>query len=267
MHRFSLSVSATTVLVMFVAALSVSADTKKLSQEQRRELLRGLTAEWATAKIVLPVSKKPLPFDSLGTWDEAAWKDANYKNGPAARPGDMVQITKVDVDDDKITLQFNDGSKKGSFLDHVQIGGSAQTAPLSRPKTNSAAGTSIQINFPDSIGTIDAAGVKKILAGALDFDKHSAVETYIESLPAPIQEAIKAQKVIPGMDREQVLMSLGPALRHVRETKDDVDYEEWIYGRAPGVIKFIKFAGAKVDSVKEYYAGINGNTVEPGSIK
>ncbi|MEP6961202.1 MAG: hypothetical protein ABI995_03945 [Acidobacteriota bacterium] len=258
--------SVAVTMVLLLAAISASADTKKLTQEQRRELLRGLTAEWAIAKIVLPVSKKALPFDSLGTRDEEVWKDANYKNGPAARPGDMVQITKVGVDDDKITLEFNDGSKKGSFWDHVQVGGSAGAAPISRPKTNAAAGTSIEIKFPDSIGNIDATGVKKILSTILDFDKHSAVETYMESLPAPIQEAIKAQQAIVGMDREQVALAMGPALRHVRETKDDVDYEDWIYGKAPGIITFVKFANSKVASVEKFYAGSNGNTVETAPI-
>ena len=263
--RFSATCSIATVLL---AAASLQADTKKLTQEQRRELVRGLTAEWAIAKIVVPVSKKALPFDSLGGWDEEVWRDENYKNGPAARPGDMVQVTKVDVDDDKIKIELNDGSKKGSFWDRVQIGTGNQTTPITRPKTNAMAGASIEIRFPDSIGEVDSAGVKKILAKVLDFDKHSAIESYIDSLPEPIREAIKAQKVIEGMDREQVMMSLGSPVSKSRETKDDVDYEDYIYGKAPGVIRFVRFAGAKVESVKEFYVGINASTADnSGPIK
>ncbi len=249
-------------------AAGLQADTKKLSQEQRREIVRGLTAEWATAKIVLPVSKKPLPFDSLGGWDEEAWMNENYRNGPAARPGDMVQITKVEVDEDKIKIEINDGSKEGSFWDRVQIGTGNQTAPVTRPKTNAMAGASIEIKFPDSIGDTDATGVKKILAKVLDFDKHTAVESYIDSLPEPVREAIKAKKAIVGMDREQVLMALGTPVSKSRETKEDVDYEDFIYGKPPGIMRFVKFAGAKVVSVQEYYAGINGSTMDnAGPIK
>lgn len=263
MWRFSAS-----MLAVLLAAASLHADTKKLSQEQRRELVRGLTAEWATAKIVVPVSKKPLPFDSLGGWDEEVWKHENYRNGPAARPGDMVQITKVEVDDDKIKIELNDGSKKGSFWDHVQIGGTATSAPVTRPKTNAVAGSSIEIKFPDSIGSIDAAGVKKILAKVLDFDKHSSVENYIDTLPEPIREAIKAKKAVIGMDREQVLMALGTPVRKSRETKDDVDYEDYLYGKPPGVITFVTFAGAKVSKIYESYAGLNGSTADnSGPIK
>lgn len=256
------------IVAMLLATVSLHADTKKLSQEQRREIVRGLTAEWATAKIVVPVSKKPLPFDSLGGWDEEAWKNENYRNGPAARPGDMMQITKVDVGDDKIKIEFNDGSKKGSFWDRVQIGTGNQTAPVTRPKTNAMAGATIEISFPESIGDVDAAGVKKILAKVLDFDKHTAVESYIDSLPEPVREAIKAKKAIVGMDREQVLMALGTPVSKSRETKEDVDYEDFIYGKPPGIMRFVKFAGAKVVSVQEYYAGINGSTADnSGPIK
>jgi hypothetical protein len=253
---------------ILLVATSLQADTKKLTQEQRRELVRGLTAEWATAKIVLPVSKKALPFDSLGGWDEEVWLNENYKNGPAARPGDMVQITKVEVGDDKIKIEINDGSKKGSFWDHVQIGSGNQTAPVTRPKTNAMAGSSIEISFPESIGEVDSAGVKKILAKVLDFDKHTAIESYIDSLPEPIREAIKANKVIEGMDREQVLMAIGTPLRKSRQTKDDVDYEDYIYGKAPGIIRFVTFAGAKVSRVQEFYVGVNGSTTDnSGPIK
>lgn len=254
-------------IAILVAASSLHADTKKLTDEQRRELVRGLTAEWATARVALPMSKKALPFDSIGTYDEEAWRAANYQNGPAARPGDLVQITKVEVDKDKIKLEINDGSKKGSFWDRVQVGNGTQNVPISRPKTNAMMGTSIEISFPDSIGDVDSAGVKKLLAKVLDFDKHTAIENYLDSVPEPIREAIKSNKIIPGMDREQVLLAAGTPVRKVRETKEDVDYEDWIYGKPPGIMRFVKFAGAKVESVQEYYAGINGSTAETGPIK
>jgi hypothetical protein len=115
---------------------------------------------------------------------------------------------------------------------------------------------------------VDSAGVKKILAKVLDFDKHTAIESYIDSLPEPIREAIKVQKVIEGMDREQVLMAKGTPVRKSRETKEDVEYEDFIYGKAPGVMTFVRFAGAKVSKVQEFYVGINGSTADnSGPIK
>ena len=247
------------LLAVLLTVTVMQADTKKLSREQKTELVRGLHAEWAIAKVPLPMSKKPLPFDSVGGRDVEKWDQSLYKEGPAARVGDMVQITKVEVGDDSIKLEINDGTKKGSFWDRVQIGGSAGTVPMSRPKTNAAAGTSIEIKFPDSIEDIDSKGVKKMLASVLNFDKHSAVETYMESLPAPIQEAIKAQKAIVGMDEEQVVLALGVPVGKVRYTTDEVDYEQYNYGRPPGVMTAVIFRGSKVVQVKEDLATINGS--------
>jgi outer membrane protein assembly factor BamE (lipoprotein component of BamABCDE complex) len=101
----------------------------------------------------------------------------------------------------------------------------------------------------------------------MDFDTHSAVESYLESLPEPTREAIKSNKAIVGMDREQVLLALGTPVSKSRETKDDVDYEDWIFGKPPGIIRFVTFAGAKVEKIKEFYVGLNGNTAQTGPIK
>src|SRR5512143_1432303 len=103
-------------LAAFLAAalfdnVGIHGDTKKLSLDQRVELVRGLASEYATAKVMLPRSRKALPFEENGTWDKKVWETAVRKDGPAARAGDMVQVTKVDVDDDAITLQLNDGMK------------------------------------------------------------------------------------------------------------------------------------------------------------
>ena len=38
-------------------------------------------------------------------------------------------------------------------------------------------------------------------------------------------------------------------------TKDGVETEDWIYGKPPGKITFVTFAGSKVIAVKETYAG------------
>ena len=108
--------------VGFLGDAGLHGDTKKLSLDQRVELIRGLSSEYATAKIILPRSRKALPFEENGTWDQKKWEEAVRKEGPAARPGDVVQVTKVDVDDDAITLQLNDGlKKKGSWRDRIQI--------------------------------------------------------------------------------------------------------------------------------------------------
>lgn len=235
------------------------ADTGKLSDEQKVDLLRGLTAEYAIAKVVLPRSDKALPIGGDGTRDAKKWEDALYKKGPAARAGDMVQITKVKIDDKKITLEINDGSKKGSFWDRVTIGTGNVQRPVTAPKTSAQLGTVIELNLDEGLGELDAAAVKKLLNATLDFEKHSATETYVETLPEPIQEAIKAEKAIAGMDREMVTLALGRPRDKVRDSTPEIDYETWIYGTPPGVMTFVKFAGEKVETVYESFAGLGGS--------
>ena len=256
-------------LVVFVAmALPATtllrADTKKLSQDQRVELVRGLASEYATAKIILPNSRKALPFEENGTWDKKKWEDAVRKDGPAARAGDMVQVTKVDVDDDAITLQLNNGLKaKGSWRDKVQISMGGVTPGQNNPQGNQPHnGTAIVIRFKDSIGDLTSAQLKKLLAPVLDFEKHSAAENYIDTLPPEIQQAIKEKKAIESMDQEAVIMALGRPLRKTRETKDDVEQETWQFGEPPGRVTFVTFAGTKVIRVRDTYAQMGGSVAQ-----
>src|SRR5438132_12393309 len=83
----------------------------KLTFEDRIELTRGLTAEYATVKALLPRSRKPLEFDAKGEYDKQRWAEIARERGPAARNGDLVQVTKIEIDDDKIVLQINGGYK------------------------------------------------------------------------------------------------------------------------------------------------------------
>jgi hypothetical protein len=252
------------VLIAFVAVASLYADQKKLTLDQRVEIMRGLTAEYATCKVPLPRSKKPLDVAADGTWDQQAWTEAGKQLGPAGRVGDLVQVTHVDIDKDSIILEINGGMKsKGSWKDHVQVGIGGGIAPISNgQKTNAPNGTTVALRFGGPIGEVTSAEVKKILAPVLDFDKHSPTEQYVDTLPPEIKKAIEDKKPIEGMDRDQVILALGRPVRKSRETKDGVDYEDWIYGQPPGRVMFVTFGGAKVVRVKETYAGLGGTIAE-----
>jgi hypothetical protein len=255
------------VLAAFVAVGSVTyvmGDQKKLTQDQKIELLRGLTSEYATVKAPLPRSKKPLEFNSDGTYDKQHWLDVGKQAGPAARVGDLVQITHIDIEKDTIFFEINHGFKTqgGSWKDHVQVGIGGGMAPLSRSDANAPGGTNLILKFPDSIGEVTAADVKKMLAPVLDFEKHSATENYVDTLTPEVKQAIAEKKPIEGMDRDQVLLALGRPLRKSRESKDGVDYEDWIYGQPPGRVTFVTFSGPKVVKIKETYAGLGGTVAE-----
>jgi len=90
-----------------------------------------------------------------------------------------------------------------------------------------------------------------MLAPVLDFDRHSPTVLYTPSVPPEIKEAIKNHQVIVGMDREAVLSSKGPPDRKVREERNGVEFEDWIYGLPPHVI-FVTFEGDTVTSVRQH---------------
>ena len=243
----------------------------KLTWEDRVELTRGLTAEYATVKVLLPRSRKPLEFDSKGTYDKGVWTTVSREGGPAARTGDLVQVTKVDIEDDRIVLQINGGYKGGKkWYQGVQISGGmggAQVPVNQGNDSNAPGGTSIAILFHKPLEPIKAIEVKKLLAPVLDFEKRSATQLYSESLPPEMQQAIKEKRVMVGMNREQVIMTLGRPEHKSRETKDGLEIEDWVYGQAPGKITFVTFNGDKVIKVKDSYAGLGTQVANPPVIR
>ncbi len=249
--------SSVAVALALIGISPLAADTQKLTDQDRIELIRGLTAEYATAKIQLPRSKKALRFDSTGTYDKKAWEESERHFGPAARTGDLVQVTSVDIGGDRILFQINGGynSGKGKWYQHIQIGIGNNTTPVAQ-NTNARNGTSIVLLFHKPVPVLTAAEIKKMLAPVLDFEKHTVTENYVDTLPPEIKQAVKEQRAIEGMDREQVLLALGKPVRKVRESKDGVETEDWIYGTPPGKIVFVTFKGDKVIKVKETYAGL-----------
>jgi hypothetical protein len=258
--------SAACMLLSALAPFGARAD-QKLSEDDRVELLRGLMSEYATVKAFLPRSKKPLPFDSSGNYDKQAWAQIGQQFGPAARVGDLVQITHLDIESDKIIFEINGGMKgaKGSWKDHVQVGMGPTMSPVNRGQnSNAPSGTSIALLFGGPVPEIKASDIKKIMTPVLDFDAQSAADNYVEKLPEPIQKAIKANKVILGMDRDQVLLAIGKPRHKERNISNDGDeLEDWIYGDPPGKITFVTFGGSKVTAIKEAYADIGGSTAPP----
>jgi hypothetical protein len=253
---------ATVAVLILLPGIAPGAN--KLVEEDRVELIRGLTAEYATVKSLLPRSRKPLEFESTGTWNKKVWSDTAKESGPAARTGDLVQVTKIDIEDDRIVLQINGGYKGGKkWYQGVQLSGGmgGMQVPVSGGNdSNAPAGTSIAVVFHKPLEPIKASAVKKMLTPVLDFEKRSATEVYSENLPPEVQKAIKEKRVLVGMDKDQVIMAVGRAQHRSRETKDGLEVEDWVYGTPPGKITFVTFSNDKVIKVKDSYAGLGSQT-------
>jgi hypothetical protein len=230
------------------------------------EIERGLTAEFATAKVILPRSKKPLVVKSDGQYDKTEWENALRDGGPAARVGDQIQVTRVLIESNKILLDINGGVKgTGHWYDHVEVGMGGPTSPMGRNQnTGSANGSRMVLVFPGPVPSVKSAEIRQMLAAVLDFEKHSASQQYVDTLPEPVKKAIKEQRAIPGMDKDQVMLAMGKPHNKSRETKPDGDeVEDWVFGDPPGKMIFVRFSEGKVVEVKESYANVGGMTAPP----
>jgi hypothetical protein len=240
---------------------------RKMTDEEKLTLVRGLSAEYAKVKVFLPRSKKALKMKTDGTYDKAEWKETGMEFGPVARIDDLVQITHVDIEDNRMTFEIDGGFKpRGKWYNRIELGGGlggAGTQPVNQDPKKSY-GTSIALVWEGRIPPeIQVSDVKKILKPVLDFEMRSASEDYFSNLPPEIQEAIKAKRAAIGMTRDQVRMAMGVPRDKLRETKDGLDTEDWIYGLPPGKITFVTFANGKVIKIKDSFAGLGGATAPP----
>jgi hypothetical protein len=234
----------------------------KLSVDDKLEIERGLTAEYATLKVSLPQSKKPLVIHSDGSYDKAGWQEAMMDNGPCARVGDEVQITRVIIESNKIIFEINGGGHNGHWYDHIQVGMNGTMAPVT---TNQSAqqpqGTKLALVFHGGVPELKSADIRQMLSSVFNFEKHSAAQQYFDTLPEPIKKAIQEKRAIQGMDQDQLLLALGKPRNKSRETNAEGDeIETWIYGDPPGKVTFVTLQEGKVVKIEESYAYLGGRT-------
>ncbi len=156
----------TTAAFAFLILLPTAGfSAEKLTWQDRVDIDRGMIAEYAKVKVLLPRSPKPLEFNADGTWDKSAWASVARESGPAARTGDLVQITKVDIEADRLVFQINGGYKGGRhWYDRVQAGAGPSSNPTLAPMgdaTNAPGGTSIVLLFHKPLEPIKAVDIKK----------------------------------------------------------------------------------------------------------
>jgi len=260
MYRLTLRAPAGVLIMLATVAASLPGDSKKEAEEQRLELLRGLTAEYATAKAYIPRSKTALLVEgSDGYFNQKGWQAIGAEMGPAARSGDLVQITKVTFEKESILVELNNGLKgqRGHWYDHIDNGGITDTV------TPAPGGTTLAVHYSGGFSGITSADVKKALGGVLNFNQRTVTGDFTDNLPPETKQAILDKKAIVGMTRDELILAMGPPVRKSRENVNGVDLEDWIYGNPPGRVTFVTLKGSKVVKVKDSYANLGGSVAEP----
>ena len=252
------------------APLTAQAKTERLTAAQRAELIRNLNAEFGTAKVQIPRSKKPLHLRPTGQYDREQWSHAMTKFGPAARLGDLVQITAIQFGGKKLVFEINHGISGGRRWWHrIQVSGaSSQGTTLGATQhTHAPGGTKLALVFPTTVPVKTAAEFKEMLKPVLDFNRRTATELYLDTIDPKYREAIENKEVIEGMDKEMVLLAKGRPWKKLRDFKDGIETEDWIYGEPPGEMEFVTFLDGSVIRVKDSHAAIGGWVKETKQIE
>lgn len=192
------------------------------------------------------------------------------KFGPAARVGDLVQITAVKFEGKQMVFVINHGLSGGRKWWHrIQVSGAAgRGTDLGRNQTTHApGGTKLALRFPEAIPVKSVSEFKTMLASVLDFEQRSATELYLDTIDVKFREAIERTEAIEGMDKEMVLLAKGRPVKRLRDFKDGIETEDWIYGEPPGELVFVTFLDGEVIGVKKSLAAIGGWVKETEQIK
>ena len=224
-----------------------------LTKEVRINLIRGLTSEIAVTKIQLPRGKHGVVLDAKGVLDKTEAEKEMRNNGPAILPGMPVEITKLTFKSNRIVFEINGGGKRGKkWYQHIEIGIGSQTTPIAQQPPVLTYGSWITLRLPAKAKSLTVDQAKSLLAGLLDFSRHSPTVLYAKTTPPQFKEAIEKHQVLEGMDRDTVLSSKGPPDRKVREDRPDgTEEEDWIYGLPPHVL-YVVFENDVVTRVHQY---------------
>jgi hypothetical protein len=239
-------------LSLGLLTLPLAFPKERLTHETRIDMIRGLLKEIAVAKVPLPRGKRGIRVAFPGKVDQSRAETELRSNGVAIKPGMPVEITKITFKPDELIFEINGGGKRGKkWYQRIEVGMGTTTRPIAPETPVLAFGSSITLTFPENVPDLTVPQVKQALAAVLDFERHSPTVLYTPSVPPQIKEAIKNHQVIVGMDRDAVLSSKGSPDRRVREVREGVEQEDWIYGLPPHVL-FVTFDGDTVTAVKQY---------------
>lgn len=229
----------------------VELSTTPMTIADRRELTRMLLAEQGFAHRPLPLGAPGLTMFANGrmTVTNAALQSMEWKKGICAATGDHVMITGVSVEHDRLVVDVNGGPyPPHRFLRHVYV----NDMPVAGDGIlgEGGTGTRITLLFEGETPKLTAAEVKSLLEPLVDFHVKSSDEAYAAALPPELTNAIGEHRLLVGMSRRMVLAAAGQPDSKLRERAQDSTtgevFEEWMYGRPPEPVRFVRFRGNRV---------------------
>ena len=228
-------------------------NTPKLTKETREQIVHVFSQELVYIRTNFPMGRAGLKLkDGAVTPSGPELQQLIALWGPSVKPGDRARISDVIIKDDHIRFEINGGPiKKQKWYQHIQVSGSNASAPLGPTDSSAnARGSYVDLYFDKYVPEMTGPELKQLLRPVFDFDAKSAAEAYMESVSPQIKEAIKNHHVLVGMNHEMVIYAKGRPPKKVRETVEQIEYEEWIYGMPPQDVDFVRFVGDEVVRVE-----------------
>ncbi|MGA8042821.1 MAG: hypothetical protein WCA37_08465 [Terracidiphilus sp.] len=224
-----------------------------LTPKSRLALIRYLEVEPGFAMRPFPGGHKGLTLTANGKLDPAGEGYLNLvtQYGVSARPGDKVVITDIKVDKSRIVLDFNGGPDlKHRFLRHIEIGDAEYSQPIIQDDGTVPTGSRITLVFPNHVPDLTGDQVEALLAPLISFKVKSPIEAFTDTLPPMLKDAILNHHVLVGMTTDMVLFAKGQPDRKSREIEGQMPFVEWIYGKPPQDIEFVRINGNRVIRVE-----------------
>jgi len=232
----------------------VALTKSELDAKTRLELIRLLQSEQGFAMRPFPRGHKGLMLAANGKLEPAGESYLNMvtSQGLCAKPGDRVVLTDIKIERARIVFDLNGGpDAKHRFLRHIEIGGDPNmTTPVVQGEEHEATGARLTLTFDSRVPELTGAEVKALLAPMISFDVKSPIQAYTDTLPAKLKDAILNHHVMVGMSTDMVLFAKGAPDGKSREMEGQMPFEEWIYGKPPSEVDFVRINGNRVIRVE-----------------
>jgi hypothetical protein len=226
----------------------------ELDAKTRIELERFLESDQGFAMRPFPKGHKGLTLAANGKLEPAgeAYLAMVTSAGLSAKPGDRLVLTDVKIDKTKMVFDINGGpDAKHRFLRHVQVGGGPQMTPVVQDANDpDPVGARLTLTFKDHIPELTGKQVESLLAPLISFEVKTPIQAFTDTLPPKLKDAILDHNVLVGMSTEMVLFAKGQPQSKIREMDGQMPFEEWIYGKAPSDIEFVRINGNRVIRVE-----------------
>jgi len=234
---------------------SIELAKNELDAKARLELIRFLQADQGFAMRPFPKGHKGLTLVANGRLEPAGEGYLNMvtANGLSAKPGDRLVITDVKIDRSKMVFDLNGGpDPRHRFLRHVQIGTGPDMNPVvgDTDPGQDPVGARLTLTFKEHIPELTGKQVEALLAPLISFEVKTPIQAFTDTLPPKLKQAILDHNVLVGMNIDMVLFAKGQPQSKIREMDGQMPFEEWIYGKPPSDVEFVRINGNRVIRVE-----------------